>query len=127
MNPPPPFGCSLTEPTGTMVRAMSRLPPAARQLIEQVSDTKSRAKPVGDPDGFGVTRSVEFDAATSKRIVPILELAHDPRISNIDYAGKGRATITFVGDHRADFRDPYPIEAVEAVLTSESSEDSDDA
>jgi hypothetical protein len=97
---------------------MTRIPPAARQLIDQASEggRKVTAKPVGDPDGFGVTRSVEFDASTSKRLVPILEMANDRRISTIDYEGKGRATITFVGDQRADFRDPYPIEAVEAVL-----------
>jgi hypothetical protein len=101
---------------------MSRIPPAARQLIAQVSEgNKVKATPVGDPDGFGVTRSIEFDAATSKRIVPILELARDPRIATIDYEGKGRATITFVGDYRADRNTPFPVESVEAVLSEPDS------
>jgi hypothetical protein len=100
---------------------MSRLCNAAQQLIEQVNAEghKMAVKATDPPDGFGRHRSIRFDAATSKWLVPVLEVVADERIAYIDYAGKGRATVTFVGDARADSRDEYPLHEVRAVLDGE--------
>lgn len=97
---------------------MSTLPPAARQLIAQVAEDgkKFSAKAVGDADGIGVHRAVEFDATTSKWLAPVLDVVDDPRIENVDYNGKGRLTVTFVPDTRSDFTTPFPINEVRAVL-----------
>lgn len=100
---------------------MKRTTPAANRLIMQAAqlNPKVKAQAVGEPDGLGYYRSIEFDAATSKQIVPILEVINDPRIASIAYEGKGRAVITFVADTRADFKTDYPLESVKNVLESQ--------
>lgn len=103
---------------------MSRLAPAAIQLIEDVTalnqGRKMSASPVDRPDGLGIHRSIEFDAATSKWLVPVLDVIEDERIKRIVYTGKRRATITFVGDTRADHRDPFPLLRVHRILYGRS-------
>lgn len=98
---------------------MKRLVPAARQLIEQATarSNKSKAGIVGEADGLGFYRSVQFDASTSKWLAPALDVIDDKRIASVDYEGKGRAVVTFVADTRADRRDLFPIEDVDAVLS----------
>jgi hypothetical protein len=105
-----------------MVIYMSRLCNAAIQLIEQVNSTGHTiaVKAVDAPDGFGRHRSIQFDARTSKWLAPVLDVIKDPRIAFVDYAGKGRATITFVGDARADNRDDYPLHEVRQVLEGDN-------
>lgn len=100
---------------------MKRTTPAANQLIMQAArlNPKVKAQAVGEPDGLGYFRSIEFDAATSKQIVPILEVIEDPRIASIEYEGKGKAVVTFVPDTRADFKDEYPLQAVNLILTEQ--------
>lgn len=97
---------------------MTRLTPAARQLIAQVAEDgkKFSAKAVGDADGLGVHRSVEFDATTSKWLAPVLDVIADRRIETVDYNGKGRLIVTFVPDSRADFVEPFPLSEVRSVL-----------
>jgi len=91
-------------------------PPAARRLIAQVTEHKPDAEvtDAGEPDGYGVTRSITFDAKTSKWLRPILEACDDHRIADI--TGKTKATVTFVGDSRADFGQPFDIDAADSVL-----------
>lgn len=98
---------------------MQRLIPAGQQLVAQVTTTDKRAtaKIVGERDGLNFDRSVSFDARTSKWLVPVLRLIADPRIASVEYGGKGQAVVTFVADTRADFRHPYPLEDVRAVLS----------
>lgn len=101
---------------------MSRIIPAAVQLITQVNilNPKSTAKAVDGEDGYGRHRSIEFDARTSKWLVPALEAIQDERIASVDYEGKGKAVVHFVGDTRADHRDPvYPLNEVLTVLRGE--------
>jgi len=90
-------------------------------LIEQVQAISSNAKasPVGDTDGYGRIRSVEFDARTSKWLVPALEATADERVRQVAYEGKGRAVVTFVGNTIADRRHPFEIEKALEVLTGE--------
>lgn len=105
---------------------MSQLTAAAVQLINQVTqlNPKVAAKAVDTPDGFNRHRAVEFDGRTSKWLVPALNAINDERIASIDYEGKGRAVVTFVGDVRADHRYPeYPLESVLAVLRGEDKDD----
>lgn len=98
---------------------MTRYTPAAKQLIEQATaiNNKTKAIPYGEVDGFGIHRSVQFDAATSKWLSPLLEALGDARIAEVSYEGKGRAVVTFVADTRADRRTHYPLEEVKAILT----------
>lgn len=97
---------------------MSSLTPAAQQLVQQVQAISGHAKvsPTGGVDGFGRIRSVEFDPRTSKWLVPALDAVNDERIRSVTYQGKGRAVVAFVGDTRADRRDPFPIEDALRVL-----------
>lgn len=96
---------------------MPELPPAARQLITQVTnhDPDAEATANGEVDGFGVTRSVTFDAKTSKWLSPILEVLADERIREISHKGR-KLTVTFVGSALADHADPFEVEAAEQAL-----------
>lgn len=97
---------------------MARLVPAAVQLLAQVGETRTSMKKVtlGDPDGFDRIRDITFDAATSRWLTPILDAIADPRIKSVTTTGRGRATVHFVSDYRADFRSPYPLEVVDEIL-----------
>lgn len=97
---------------------MPTLAPAAQQLLRQVValNPKAAAAPIGPQDGFGRLRAIQFDARTSKWLVPALEAVNDERVEAIEYEGKGRAIVSFVGDTRADQRTAFPIEAALRVL-----------
>lgn len=100
----------------------TRLIPAAKQLTSEVEDMGKPYKVTqGEPDGYGFIREIGFDARTSKWLVPILDAIGDERIRTIDYEGKGRASITFVGDTRADFSQPFGVAAVDKVLSGDDS------
>jgi hypothetical protein len=100
---------------------MPRLAPAAAQLADQVFviNTNMKCSPHGEVDGFGRFRAIEFDARTSKWLVPALEAIQDERISHIDYEGKGKAQIFFVPTVKADHRDTYPLATTLRVLRGE--------
>lgn len=100
---------------------MPRLTPAAAQLADQVFAISDKMKcyPHGDVDGFGRIRGIEFDAATSKWLVPCLEAIQDERIDHVEYEGKGRAQVFFVGNTLADRRTTYPLIATLRVLRGE--------
>jgi hypothetical protein len=77
----------------------TRLVPAAAQLIAEIGDTGRRY--------------------TSKWLIPILDACDDERIMYSEYNNKGRATIVFVRDTRADFKHPFGIAAVDKVLSDD--------
>jgi hypothetical protein len=93
-----------------------RTPYAAQVLSRQVTDGNKRAKlePTGDPDGFGVLRSLKVDKNTSKTLGPQLELLNDPRIESLSDED-GHLIITFVASGRADHRDEFPLEAAATI------------
>jgi hypothetical protein len=95
---------------------MNNLVPAAAKLIDQVQGLRPDAAwlVVGDPDGYHRMRSVEFDTATSAWLRPILEAIRDPRVAAV--SDDEQMCVTFVGDVRADRRDPYPLIPVARVL-----------
>lgn len=95
---------------------MTRLAPAAQQLVEQVRDQHPAMswKVVGEPDGYRVYRQVRFDTETSSWLRPILDAIRDVRIT--DCSPDEQMVVTFVGDTRADWRDPYPLAIVAKVL-----------
>lgn len=99
---------------------MSRLVPAAAQLLSQVQAMRPDAEAEqGDPDGFNRVRSITFDKTTSKWLEPIMRAVTDPRIHHTSYTGPKkdlRLTVTFVPDVRADRTQPFPIEEADAVL-----------
>ena len=94
----------------------ARLVPAADQLISQVEDLRKCKATLGEPDGLNRIRSITFDAATSRWLTPILDAIGDPRIRTVTANGRGRATVTFVSDYRADFRGEFPLAEVGAIL-----------
>ena len=97
---------------------MSTIVPAAQQLIREVTslNPKAAVRAVDKPDGFKRHRSIEFDARTSKWLVPALEAMQDIRIRSVDYKGKGRATVTWVSTTVADRQDDYLLSYVVKVL-----------
>lgn len=97
---------------------MPRIAPALAQLADQVTRINHNAKisPIGPQDGFGVIRTIEFDARTSKWLAPALNAMQDTRIAYVDYEGKGRAQVTCVDNTIADRRTEYPLETVLRVL-----------
>lgn len=97
---------------------MSRIVPAGIQLSEQaaaLSKKKVGIKVADEPDGFGRHRAIEFDAATSHWLAPVLDAIADSRIAAMEFKGK-RLVVYFVPDSRADSRDEYPLEGVRSVL-----------
>jgi hypothetical protein len=95
----------------------TRLVPAAQELVNQVTESGRKFKVVrGEPDGLGRIRSVTFDARTSRWLGPILVAISDSRIRSMSTNGKGQTTVLFVADYRADFKDPFPIDAVDDIL-----------
>lgn len=96
---------------------MTEYPPAARRLIEQVRnhDPDAGLTPNGEVDGYGVTRSLTFDAKTTKWLKPILYAIADPRIAEVSEKGR-KITVTFVSTADADHGHPFEIEAAEQAL-----------
>lgn len=95
---------------------MSRIVPAARQLIAEIDalDLKDvKAEPTDELDGFGFHRVVAVNAAGVKAMsMDVLEaLGADVRVASVDRKGKG-ATVTFVPDSRADFTQDFGLALV---------------
>lgn len=100
---------------------MSKYPPAAYRLLQQVQAIRGgdvTMEPVGEPDGFGVTRTVKFDPDTAGWLEPILFILEDARIEE---ACEGK--VTFVPDIRADFRHGFDLESADAALNESDEED----
>jgi hypothetical protein len=99
----------------------AKITPAAQRLMQEVQAVNHRAamRAVDKPDGYGRHRAIQFDSRTSKWLVPAIEAMQDPRIASVDYEGKGRAVVTWVGDTRADRQDDYLLAYVVAVLRGE--------
>lgn len=97
---------------------MPRLPYAAKRLIQQATDAKpaTKAKPVDDPDGLGVHRTIQFNKATSTWLKPLLEEMDDPRIASLEVDKGGLLEVTFVATTFADDRTPFALEAAEIVV-----------
>lgn len=104
-----------------------RVPHAARALRDQLGQRykKVEMKATGEPDGFGVHRTVEFDKTSSRLLKKVLPHLDDPRIADFSVSKAGIAEVTFVGTVRADNRDPYPLDAAETVADAGGSEESD--
>lgn len=96
---------------------MSRLPYAAKQLIDEIAEHTGTAiwAPVAEADGLDVWRTVGFDVKTSKWLRPALEVCQDERIESMNETGK--LEVTFVADQRADTVAPFGVEAAHRVLT----------
>jgi hypothetical protein len=96
---------------------MSRLVPAARQLIRQVHDLHPKAKitALSEVDGLGFQRSIRIEGEPGKRLAPALEAMKDPRIAEVVKSNKG-TRVTFVTTTRADHAHAFPLAEVLAVL-----------
>lgn len=101
---------------------MPRLPYAAKVLRDQVADLYKDPKfePVGEPDGFGVRRSVSWgNQNTVKFLEKVLPLLDDPRIEGFEVKAK-RMEVTFVVDQRADDRRPFDLDDAQTVADNGS-------
>lgn len=95
-----------------------RIPHSAHTLIEQVRAEKknAKAKPLGEPDGFGVVRTIAFDKATSKWLAPLLEGTDDRRIVSSEVNEDGVLEVSFSARTDADQRHSFFLnEASSAV------------
>jgi hypothetical protein len=101
---------------------MSRLPYAAKQLIEQVQAERpsAKAEPVGDPDGLNVHRTIKFDKRTSKWLAPLAEqfLDTDPRIAEWNVTDAGYLHVDFITTPGADDRSRFLLS--EAIMVADS-------
>lgn len=98
-----------------------RLPYAARTLIEQAQAEKPSTKVefVGDPDGYGVIRTIKFNKATSKWLAPLLDEIGDERIESSELTEAGYLHVTFVGTPAADQSADFPLDAATEVAGSD--------
>jgi hypothetical protein len=98
-----------------------RLPYAARTLRQQILDAKPKAtvENRGEPDGFGVIRSIAVNPATANWLEPILEVISDSRIVSMSRDSRNWLVLTFSPRIDADVADPFPIEQVERVMRGE--------
>lgn len=99
---------------------MPRIPYAAQRLIDDAKAHKPKAKVdaarAGDPDGFGVFRTIAFNKATSKWLAPLLEVLNDPRIVQSVVNDDGLLEVTFSPRINADDRSPFPLREAETVV-----------
>lgn len=101
---------------------VTRLPYAAATLMQEVQEMfpKAESDTYGEPDGFGIHRTVRFDKATSKKLAPIMERVGDPRIQEVTMTDAGYLHVTFVpASHQADTRHGFPLQAAASVLKAE--------
>ena len=105
---------------------MTRTPPAARQLITEVlaADPGVEHTPTGDPDGYGVHRSIRF--TKSDWLADALDAVDDERIADVHRENQASTLVTFVGDIRADQVTPYDIDAVYEGLASVTDDEDDE-
>jgi hypothetical protein len=99
-----------------------RTPRSAAVLISQVTERykSAKAEPVGDPDGFGVQRTVEFSGAAGKFLAKTLPNIGDSRIVDVTEKG-GKTRVTFSPRTVADQRHPFALDDAELVAESEDS------
>jgi hypothetical protein len=71
----------------------------------------------GELDGYQMVRAIRFDTDTSNWLRPILAAIDDPRIATC--TADEQMTVEFIGNTRADWRDPYPLGIVAKVLYGE--------
>ena len=96
-----------------------RVPHAASILTEQVQAHNKRAKstPIGDADGYGVQRTIQFDKTSSKWLAKVLPELDDPRI--VGYVeDKDGIIVEFSSQTAADERHPFALSDAETVATS---------
>jgi hypothetical protein len=88
---------------------MPRQTRAALRLITEAQGLRhsAKAEPHGDPDGFGVHRTVKFDKNTTKWLADAVLAMRDSRIQEAPVTEAGYLHVTFVADPRADHRDPF--------------------
>lgn len=96
---------------------MTRITRSAQTLVTQILDRYPDAaiRNGEEPDGLGVHRVLIVEEPVAEPLfnllVPIAQT--DRRIEGIKLADD--LTITFVSDRYADYADPFPLHAVEAV------------
>jgi hypothetical protein len=116
--------CWCMEPLCTRYRtgvgeSMNRIPPAARQLITEIAevDPNVHTEAVGDPDGYGVHRSIQF--TRGGWVADALEACEDERIAEIHKENEASTRVTFVGDVRADVADEFYVGTAYEVLAGD--------
>lgn len=106
---------------------MARLPYAAETLIAEARELWPDVtwEPSGDPDGFGVQRSIRFDTDTGQRLAEALEFLDDRRVPTVNLTDAGYLHVTFAPDSpEADDRDPFLLKDAVAVLHQDSQDES---
>lgn len=105
---------------------MSRLPYAARTLIQQVEGLRPSAKhyEASEPDGLRVVREVKFDKRTSEWLAPLLDRIDDERIKEHYLTDAGYLHVEFVGGVEADERRKFPLR--EALRLAEADRESEE-
>jgi hypothetical protein len=92
---------------------MSRIVPAARQLLAEIDDIGGSAQALDDVDGLGFHRSIRMTAATAKKLGDdVLDaLGKDRRVAEVVKSSKG-TRVTFVAHTAADSAAPFGLASV---------------
>jgi len=90
---------------------MSRIVPAARQLLAEIRDvTGKSAEVLDDVDGLGFKRSIRLTPAMAKTLGDdvLAALGVDARVDTVVKSSKG-VRVTFVADTRADRAEEFGL------------------
>lgn len=98
---------------------MSRVSRAAKTLAAEVTALKPDAEieMVGEPDGFGVVRSIKFDEITSAWLAPLLVELADKRVVEHHVTEAGYLHVELTGSlARGEDRSPFHLAAAQEVV-----------
>lgn len=104
---------------------MSRVSRAAKTLAAEVTALKPDAEieMVGEPDGFGVVRSIKFDEITSAWLAPLLVELADKRVVEHHVTEAGYLHVELTGSlARGEDRSPFHLAAAQEVVEAGTSE-----
>ena len=106
---------------------MSRVPYAAKTLVDQVGRKYRRVSLVGsaDPDGLGVVRTIAFTGPAAKYLGEVLPHLGDPRVVKWEQDGK-TLHVTFSPRTIADDRTAFALDAAEQVGKAEEPQEVSD-
>lgn len=94
-----------------------KVPNAARALAKQLTPY-GMGMPVGEPDGFGIYRTVEFTGEAAEYLeISRAALEGDARVESVSIHD-GVAQVSFVAGIAADLKDPFPLADAALVATS---------
>lgn len=104
---------------------MSRISRAARTLTAEVTALRPDAEveASGDPDGFGVVRTLKFDEVTSEWLEPLLAELADPRVLEAHVTDAGYLHVALTASlANGESTAPFNLAAAQDVVEDQIAE-----